>query len=150
MSYQHILVPTDGSPRTKLAISRAIELAKAVGGDVTGIHVIDQASFMGYPGGVEWQTLADALRSDGERALRELEEEARKNDVPVTTRLIEGHPAQCIIEAGRDADLIVMGTLGRTGVAHLLLGSVAERVIRHASCPVLVVRLSEKKARAGR
>ncbi len=140
MSFQRILVPTDGSPRGNIATERAIELAKLSGGNLRGIFVVDQASFMGLPAGIEWETLTEALRAEGTRALEQLEASARAANVPVKTRLLEGHPVQRIVEEARDTDVIVMGTLGRTGLAHLLLGSVAERVIRHAPCPVLVVR----------
>ncbi len=61
----------------------------------------------------------------------------------VKTLVIEGSPANEIITASKDYDLIVMGSLGRTGLSHLLMGSVAEKVVRHASCPVLVVRAPE-------
>lgn len=141
MTFRRILVPTDGSERSRIALDRALELAQLTQGSVTGIFVVDQASFMGVPAGIEWDTLTQALQAEGRRALAELETAARAKGVPVETHLVEGHPAQRIVEAAARFDLVCMATLGRTGFAHLLLGSVAERVIRHAPCPVLVVRV---------
>ena len=71
-------------------------------------------------------------------------------DVPVTTEVIVGSPARAIIgrSAEPDIDLVVMGTHGRSGVSHLLLGSVAERVVRAARCPVLTVREGNAAERA--
>ena len=66
---------------------------------------------------------------------------------PVKTWVMVGPPAACILEAARKADTIVMGTLGRTGLPHLLLGSVAERVVRHAAVPVLTVRTRRRRPR---
>ncbi len=65
----------------------------------------------------------------------------------VRSRVMIGPPAGCILEAARRADAIVMGTLGRSGLPHLLLGSVAERVIRHAEVPVLTVRAGARSRR---
>jgi nucleotide-binding universal stress UspA family protein len=141
MTYRRILVPTDGSDRGHVALDRALDLAKALGADVTGLYVVDETSYMGLPAGFDWQALSTALREEGQRALAEVEERARAAGVRAETRLVEGHPAERIVEAGKDHDLIVMGTLGRSGLAHLLLGSVAERVIRHAPCPVMAVRV---------
>ena len=67
---------------------------------------------------------------------------------PVKSWVMVGSPATCILDAARKADAIVMGTLGRTGLPHLLLGSVAERVVRHAAVPVLTVRALARKKRS--
>lgn len=141
MTYRNILVPTDGSERGREAVQRALDLAKAFGGRITGLYVVDTAAFTGASAALEWQALAEAMRSEGARALGEMAEMARTAGVPVETRVAEGHPAHEIIEQAAEHDLIVMATLGRSGLSHLLLGSVAERVIRHAPCPVLVIRV---------
>lgn len=141
MTYRRILVPIDGSPRGRAATAHAIDFAKTTGGQLTGLFVLDTAAFMGAPAGLEWQALSDAIREEGKRALQDFEHAAKAANVPVATKIAEGHPAQEIIREAKEHDLIVMGTLGRTGLAHLLLGSVAERVIRHAPCPVLVHRV---------
>lgn len=140
MTYRRILVPTDGSERSRAALERALELAEAFRATVTGLYVVNESSYVGLPTGFEWETLVRALREEGARALADVESAARARGVPVETKLVEGHPAERIVQEAEAHDLVVVGTLGRTGLAHLLLGSVAERVIRHAPCPVLVVR----------
>jgi len=69
-----------------------------------------------------------------------VKQEAERLGVKVTPRIEEGSPSRKIVELSSEHDLVVMGTLGRTGFSKLLLGSVAERVVRFAKCPVLVVR----------
>lgn len=140
MTYRRILVATDGSSRGRAAAEEATRLAQAVGATLTGLFVVDETSYLGLPSGFDWDALSRALREEGERALAGLAETARAAGVAATTRLEQGHPAEVIVEAAKDHDLLVIGTLGRTGLAHLLLGSIAERVVRHATCPVLVVR----------
>jgi len=70
---------------------------------------------------------------------------AKENGVDVEVMVKEGAPVKVILDESNNYDVIVMGTLGRTGMSKLLMGSVAERVVRAASCPVLVVRSSEVK-----
>jgi nucleotide-binding universal stress UspA family protein len=86
------------------------------------------------------------LIKDAEARVEEGVKAAAARGIGVAGRVLVGLPFQTIIEAARaaDVDLIVMGTHGRTGFSHLLLGSVAERVVRHAPCPVLVVRERER------
>jgi len=80
-----------------------------------------------------------ALREEGETALDTARR--RAGDVPVETDLIEGSPVSDILDYARNCDLVVMGTHGRAGVSRVLLGSVAERVVRQAPVPVLTVRV---------
>jgi nucleotide-binding universal stress UspA family protein len=83
------------------------------------------------------------LIADADKKLREIVAKQGTSTVPVETRAVLGDPFWEICQAAEQepADLIVTGSHGRTGLAHVLLGSVAERVVRHASCPVLVARL---------
>ncbi len=135
-----ILIPTDGSESVKSAVTRGIALARTLNATVTALHVVDASRFATVPG-LEWDALEAALKEEAERALAFVEDIGREAGVEVVAKRADGHPSDVIVNEGRDHDLIVMGTLGRTGLAHLLLGSVAERVIRHAPCPVLVVRV---------
>jgi nucleotide-binding universal stress UspA family protein len=84
------------------------------------------------------QLLEDARKQAGQR-LQALREQYAQSGVTIETRQVDGTPQQQIIEAGNDADLIVMGTHGRTGLQHFMLGSVAERVVRTAGKPVMTV-----------
>jgi len=93
-----------------------------------------------------WNGISDVLREEGQEALELVEETAKKADVPLQTRLIDGSPRRAIVEYadGHDCDLIVMGTHGRGGINRLLMGSVTEGVIRTSDRPVLTVQLGDR------
>jgi universal stress protein A len=142
-----ILVPVDFSAGSEAAVEWAQALATAFGAHLVLLHVIDTSAnaLIGGPGGVlappPPAALYDQLREEARTAMAALA--AR---VPGASALIrEGSPRQEILAtaAGVKADLIVMGTHGRTGLAHLLFGSVAEHIVRHASVPVFTVRRRE-------
>jgi nucleotide-binding universal stress UspA family protein len=143
--YKKILVPTDGSDTAKLAIKEAVNLAKALNSKIIGIHVIDVTSYVGVAGGVEpivWETVQGLLNDEGTKALSMIEKSALHEKVESEVILKEGIPSEEIINVSKEkeVDLIVMGTAGRTGLDRFLLGSVAEKVIRTSSCPVMIVR----------
>jgi nucleotide-binding universal stress UspA family protein len=121
-----ILVPTDFSPLSTLALEHAIALASLCRASIHLMHV--QAA----SGNVD----------DDERRLAALVSRCHADAIVVTSQVCGGQPAAAIVEAAaaRAVDLIVLGTHGRRGVAHLMLGSVAEHVVRTAPCPVLTVR----------
>lgn len=143
---QHILVATDFSNASHLAIDAAAMLAQALGASVTLLHVYDIAPFAFSAVPVQQSdVIAQAsdinLRILGE--LQRLREERLAKVAQVKTVVLEhSSPADGICEQAKEinADLIIVATHGRTGLAHLLLGSVAEKVVRHAPCPVLTLR----------
>ena len=92
--------------------------------------------------GIDWRQLRSDIVTQASRSLGELV--AAYPDAPIMTEVAVGFPVETIVQAAIDlrADLIVMGTQGRSGLRHLLLSSVAERVIRLAPCPVMTVRAS--------
>ncbi|MGE0786132.1 MAG: universal stress protein [Sandaracinaceae bacterium] len=146
---QSILVATDFSPASLVGIRKAAELAREVGAKVTVCHVLDPSPLA--PIAADREELRNAATKEGnlEKAVHaELDKILREHfaDVSVTkTALIVSASAAdgiCRYAAKEDTDLIVVSTHGRTGLAHLLIGSVAERVVRHASCPVLTVRVA--------
>ena len=142
---KRILVPTDFSPPSQIALEYAVDLAQRVGAAIHLMHVLeDQAFGAAYPDGffaelpgVRAQMLEHAHRQLGDCIAR-----CKDANVEVTSQVVFGRPASAMCEQAqrRGTDLIVMGTHGRSGFAHLLLGSVAERVIRMAPCPVLTLR----------
>ncbi|KAF5050596.1 TRAP-T-associated universal stress protein TeaD [anaerobic digester metagenome] len=138
--FKKILIPTDGSEYTKAAVRKGLEMAKATGGEVTALYVVDQTSFINFPMDSTIVSVYTLLEKEGEEAMEFVKKEAEALGVKVTTRIEEGSPSRKIVDLSADHDLVVMGTLGRTGFSKLLLGSVAERVVRFAKCPVLVVR----------
>ena len=144
--YERILVPTDGSAGVERAIEQAAELAAVHGAEVHSIYVLNTANFASLPMETSWEGVSDMLREDGEEALERVQGIVESYDVPVRTHLIEGSPSREIVDfaAEEDCDLIVMGTHGRGGIDRLLLGSVAERVVRGSPVPVLTVRVQEE------
>jgi nucleotide-binding universal stress UspA family protein len=137
--FQHILVPHDFSPQATAALRTAAALARAQDGKLTVLHVVvpfylpaDAPFGMTPPG-----DLIPEQRAHLERLVAKT---VGPDGPPTTVKVDIGDPAQRIIEAARRADSIVMATSGRSGFAHLLIGSVAEKVVRHATVPVLTVR----------
>jgi len=141
--FDRILVPTDGSPEVERALEFAFDLAREHDATVRALYVVNTASYAGLPMETAWEGISEALRGDGEAAVRRVEE-LSPAEVPVETAVIEGSPSRAIVdEASRGAcDLVVMGTHGRGGIDRLLLGSVTERVVRNAPVPVLTVQVS--------
>jgi nucleotide-binding universal stress UspA family protein len=144
--YERILVPTDGSAGVERAIEQAAELAVVHGAEVHSVYVLNTANFASLPMETSWEGVSDMLREDGEEALERVRNIVRGYDVPVRTHLIEGSPSREIVDFAVEegCDLIVMGTHGRGGIDRLLLGSVAERVVRGSPVPVLTVRVREE------
>ncbi len=143
--YQRILVPIDGSSTSDRALQEAIKLIDAQPVQLRLVHVIDDLQFLDAEGYVDYAELRELTRKIGQRALAKAEEIARQADITVESTLLEanGERIAQIIDAEASswsADLIVIGTHGRSGFSHLLFGSVAEGVVRGASVPVLLVR----------
>lgn len=140
-----ILVPVDFSPGSAAAVAYAAALAKALQSTVTLFHAYQQSDSMNsiVPGA---DNKADDANDQAlaKKFLESLRAEASKHTtVDMRVAIVHGSAAQEILAASRDGafDLIVMGTHGRTGLQHVLMGSVAETVVRRASCPVLTIHL---------
>lgn len=143
--YQRILVPIDGSSTSDRALQEAIKLIGDQPALLRLVHVVDDLQFLDTEGYVDYAELRELTRKIGERALAKACEVARQADITVDTKLLEanGERIALVIDAEAtswSADLIVIGTHGRSGFNHLLFGSVAEGVVRGASVPVLLVR----------
>ena len=145
MAYQNILVPVDGSETSYAAVAQAAELAKAFGGKITVVQVLALDPYIAaeYISATQTNDLIERARTS---VLKTLEEAAAKFSdlgIPVEAKLLEGQVAhrEIIREAETSkADLIVIGSHGRTGLKRLFLGSVAQSVLGEAHIPVLVVR----------
>jgi nucleotide-binding universal stress UspA family protein len=136
-----ILVPLDFSASSNSALDYAMMLAERFTAAIHLVHVCEVPTMMTMDAyavaSLDWN------QKLGEAAERELETvAARLNDKKVSTEVLFGNPARCIVTAAttNQADLVVMGTHGHGAVMHLLMGNVAERVVRTAPCPVLTVR----------
>ncbi len=145
MTPKHFLIPHDFSPYADQAVSYAIDLAKALHANVTLLHII-QSLPLAVGIGDASAALADSYLQDLENTANQSMEEARRRvkqaGLQCDAIVLHGVPFQTIIEVAGDKhiDLIIMGTHGRTGLTHVLMGSVAEKVVRLAPCPVLVIR----------
>jgi nucleotide-binding universal stress UspA family protein len=146
MAFQRILVPVDYSDHCLAALRYAVALAQSFGGKLDVVHVWDRPTYVSdavlVGHGPDQRPLGDMIRENAEREMKEF---LAKLNVPAAVlgaeRLISGDPATALlkeIETG-NYDLVVVGTHGREGFAHLLLGSVAEKLVRHSSVPVLIV-----------
>ncbi|MBP2251461.1 universal stress protein [Halarchaeum nitratireducens] len=142
--YDRILVPTDGSPESEDAIDEAMELAELTGATVVALYAVDTRDYTALPE-AKWTTLQDELYAEGEEAVAAVAERGDEEGIPVEKIVAEGSPHEVILDTvtDEDCDAIVMGTHGRSGVERFLLGSVTERVLRHAEVPVMVVRVGE-------
>jgi nucleotide-binding universal stress UspA family protein len=152
--YRRILVPVDGSSTSMLGLKHALGLARDERTRLRVLNVIDDmiiaTAIDGYAAG-DMSQLIDSLRESGEKALAQAAAMSRRAGVKSETVMVEsrGRPVSAVIldqAAEWRADLIVMGTHGRRGLNRLLLGSDAERVLREAPVPVLLLRSEGKPA----
>jgi len=141
-AFRQILVPTDFSNGSRLAVDYGIELARRLGASVHLLHIVEDPSVAGLftEAYIDMALIRKERRCDARHRMNGLLSQLRAPHI--TDEIASGHVAETIagIAADRGVDLIVMGTHGRTGLAHVLVGSVAEQVIRIAGCPVLAVR----------
>ncbi len=140
--FSRILVPVDGSRFSMKAVELAEKMAMIHDSEIRLVHVADTVvlhqlcKFSQEP----FEKVRENLKESGHAFLNDMASQVRKAGVPVSTVLKEGSPHEVILgETGDwDADLIVIGKLGKRGVSRILLGSVAERIIEFARIPVLV------------
>jgi universal stress protein A len=141
-----ILVPVDFSPPSDYALTYAKALGDDFGASLHLLHVVEDPLMTGpWPVGVclgALPRLREEAIEDAESRILECVKSIGESGREATGEVLIGSPFQAIVDLAftSEVDLIVMGTHGRTGIPHLVIGSVAERVIRHAACPVLVVR----------
>jgi len=143
MNTQHFLVPIDFSAYSDQALTYAITLATQLRARLTLLHVLHELSMvMGDMASALPDTYLQELEAEARRGLEERLKRVHAAGLQGDIVTVHGVPFQSIIDTAHDqkVDLIVMGTHGRTGLPHALVGSVAEKVVRLAPCPVLVTR----------
>lgn len=140
--FQTILLATDLSVASREATDRAIDLARRLGARLLIVNVLDKRRLAG--GGAHERV--DQARAERETHLVKVVRDARAAGVTAEFLVWEGDPGSSIAAAAdaERADLVVVGTRGRSGAGRMLLGSVSDHVVRNASCPVLVVRPSSR------
>jgi nucleotide-binding universal stress UspA family protein len=141
MNIRHILVPVDFSPYSKPALQTAEELAAKFAAPLTLYHVLEPAPLPVTDVGFIWDPAYQEMTNAAEKELKDLAASVPPG-ISVKYAVETGVPWDSIVNyaAAHSVDLIVMPTHGRSGLKHLWLGSVAERVVQHARCPVFVIR----------
>jgi nucleotide-binding universal stress UspA family protein len=139
--FDRILIATDGSEHGERAARVAVELAKLSGGSVIALYVADTSRMSHLPDDMLLYSIRELLLKEGKEAVEFVERLAREAGVKFETTIIEGSPGEEIVRSGAQANasVIVIGSVGRTGLDKFLLGSVAEKVVRNSKIPVLTV-----------
>ncbi len=141
--FRKIMVATDGSEAVKGAVDTAIKIAKLSEAKLYAVHVLSMGFYsMTLPTDAQWEkAFQQRIMTEGKEATEYVENAGRAANVEVESIVLRGSPAEEIIGFAErnDIDLIVMGTLGRTGITRFMLGSVAEKVVRYSNKSVLVV-----------
>ncbi|MGH7820477.1 MAG: universal stress protein [Candidatus Binatia bacterium] len=154
--FKQILVPVDFSPPSREALDYAVALCRLGGAGVVLIHVIETIQYATpadlFGASANLGMLEEEQRRVAERELARVAARLTKRRIRTRTVIATGSPAQTIVNAARrlKVGLIVMATHGRTGLTHLLMGSVAEKVVRTSACPVLTLRPRARAAAPGR
>jgi len=153
-NFKKIMIATDGSNCSKLAVDKGIEFARLSGGTVYAVYVMPTADFfpvdrsylspmgMTPDWGAMYEVLHDSLKKQGKQALNDVTDLGKTKGVNVESVLLEGDPSDELIRYAEEVkmDIVIMGTLGKTGLDRLLLGSVAGNLVRHSKVPVMVIR----------
>ena len=137
--YNDILVPTDGSQGANAALEHGIEIASKWDATLHTLYVVDTRLARSGP-------LLETLREEGRKAVRAVEVTGTQAGLTVVTEIVEGDPHEEILDyvTEHGIDMVIMGTRGRTGLDRVVMGSVAERVVRRSPVPVLTVRGEEQ------
>ena len=141
MTYNKILIAVDSSEFSMKAAKKGLELAHQLGAKAALIYVVETSKTLGnIDAGITHDQALIVLKKEAEQTLDELEKMYNGNEL--MKFMPEGKPEEDILKTAENwkADLLVLGTHGRTGLKHLFMGSVAERILRHSVIPVMVVR----------
>jgi nucleotide-binding universal stress UspA family protein len=148
VDYKKIMIATDGSDCSRLATDKGIELARLSGGTVYAVYVISTAYLFPITGDYlmdmnsYWESIHEALKNQGQQAVEYIKSLGEIKGINVESILLEGNPSDELIRYAEEEkmDIVIMGTLGKTGLDRVLIGSVAGNLVRHSRVPVMVVR----------
>ncbi|MGA9187117.1 MAG: universal stress protein [Methanosarcina sp.] len=146
--FQKILIATDGSKFSQIAVLQGMELAKFMGAKVYALYVLNKNAYVPpvletpIHLGSKWNVLEETLRQEGDDAIQYAKKIAEDKEIDYEGVVVEGDPAHAILEFAEQnkVDMIIMGTLGKGGLERFLLGSVTDKVVRHSEISVLVVK----------
>jgi nucleotide-binding universal stress UspA family protein len=141
-TYDTVLLPTDGSDCAEAAVDHAVALAEAFDAEIDVVSVVDVNTVAAQSELTNARLVLDELEGQAENAIERVVDRVSEAGIAGETAVIQGAPASGVMDYAEEAgvDLIVMGTHGRSGIDRFLLGSTTERLIRHASVPVVSVR----------
>jgi nucleotide-binding universal stress UspA family protein len=153
MAIRRILVPIDYSENSKAALAYGAELARSFEAALDIVHVWDRPTYvsdavMVQRPGEAHKPIGELIRENAQKDMDEfMATVTLPSDVPTQSRLLSGEPASTLVAELKkgEHDLVVLSTHGRTGIAHLLLGSIAEKLVRMSPVPVLTVPLSGRR-----
>ena len=150
--YQHILVPVDGSATSERALQEALRLGQQQGAQLELVHVLADIRLMDANSYINYAEMKETMKNSGKKILAKAQTVAQEAGMAADMKLLDANGeriANVIIEEARrwPADLIVIGTHGRSGFSRVLFGSVAEGVVRTSHIPVLLIRGDKSQAR---
>lgn len=143
--YQRILVPIDGSATSEYALDEAIKFAQQQSAQIKLVHVLEDIWYFDTESCLNYSELVDSMRRHGEKILKQAQNKLQQVGITAEIKLLEARGeriANVIITEAKNnlANLIIIGTHGRSGFSRMLLGSVAESVVRVAHIPILLIR----------
>lgn len=138
--FKSILVAVDGSDSNSIAVNTAIQLAREQGAKLTALSVFDPGGYGNLAAVRDVTDELDYMNKICALCLEYFNEKVAEAGIEYETKVVAGSPAEKIVEESPKHDLVICGTLGRTGLSRLVMGSVAEKVVRLSECPVLVCR----------
>ena len=147
--FKKIMIATDGSVCSRIAADKGIEFARMSGGTVYAVHVLSKAYLSAMDGesfssmGMNpWESIKEEFQRQGEQAVNYVKDRGEMKGVNVESVLLEGNPSEELIKYAeeKNMDIIIMGTLGKTGLDRFLLGSVTENLVSHSKVPVMVIK----------
>ena len=143
--FERITIATDGSKASEAAAEVGLDIARLSKGRIVAVYVVDIARLTSLPGYTSLPGIADRILEmmlkEGEDATTAVEKMAKAAGVPCSRQVVQGDPSTELIRIseGSKTDMLVLGSIGRSGLDKLLLGSVAEKVVHHSKIPVLIV-----------
>ncbi|KAF5061585.1 putative universal stress protein [anaerobic digester metagenome] len=140
--FRKVLVAIDGSSQSRLALSTAIDVAKVWKAEIHAAYVIEIGLFSSLPVDNTWEVMYSLLDKEGKEILDDAIAAGAEAGVPLTTHLRQGHAGQELLNLAEEigADLIVLGSLGKSGIERLLIGSVSSFVVTNSPVTTMVVR----------
>ncbi len=144
------MIATDGSEASRNAADLGINLAKLSAGKVIAVYVVDTPRLVQLHGYTSLhghkESLLDTMLKEGDEAVSYIENESKQEGVSCEKVILKGNPSDMLLSYSKElgVDILVIGSIGRTGIRRFLLGSVAEKVVRHSKIPVMVVPLDSE------